>query len=278
MAWPFSKHKLKAPQPQAPAHRKTHPVHTASTPADVKDIAKKLEGFSKSGKTLEKEFDEHRVEMMDELKSINKNLGPLYDKDTELGKNIKELGIMDKKILSEVSKVERKVKDAKDIVQAVESVFNADSIRKLKAQLIEANNSIKLIENDDTGMLKKMQNVDRRIGIIEKHSSEISDERNAVRESAEALAQHAAELKETIGGYSDQLVELSGKVSANIAKTADIDAEVHAILGRLQSVEAQIASVTEISRYMQEHSQILAQIARRLEYLEKTTVKTVVLD
>lgn len=294
MAWPFSKPKLKVPQPQAsktskPAYKvsfssvmtgehKKLQEEFAENNAKIKDTLNVSEKTKKNLDVLEKEFDEHREEMMDEIKSINKNLGPLYDKDTELEKDIKELGLMDKKLLSEIAKVERKAKDAKDIVENVESVFSPEAIRKLKLQLIEANNSAKLVESNDLRALKKLQNIDRRIGVVAKHAETMGAEKEAMQQSAEALAQHAAELKETIGGYSDQLVELSGKVSANIAKTADIDAEVHAILHRLESAESQISAVTDISRAMQEQSALLAQIARRLEYLEKTTVKTVVLE
>jgi len=280
MAWPFKKSKLTAPKPQAPkhvVHKKIHVVHEAIT-QDTKMLAKDVEHVLKHETKLEKEFDEHREQIVGELKSINKNMGPLYDADTKLETNVKELNLMDKKLLSEINRVERKVKDAKDIIQNVEDAYNTETIKKLKAHLIEATNSAKIIENSDFSILKKLQTIDRRIGIIERHANRINEEKLSMKESAEELARHASDLKGTIGGYSDQFVELSGKVSANIAKTADIDAEVHAILSRLQTSESQLAVVADISRAMQEQSQLLTKIARRLEYLEKITVKTVVLD
>ena len=293
MAWPFSKPALKIPQPQAPKKAKPAKVSFSSAMSGehkklqdeladnnvkVKDVLN-ISGKTKKGlDILEKEFDEHREEMTDELKAINKNLGPLFDKDAELEKHAKELELMDKKLMSEINKVEKKARDVKDIVQNVEDTFNTETIKKLKSQLIAANNSAKLVESDDLNIMKKLQSIDRKIGVIERHSNSMNEEKEAMRNSAEQLAEHAAELKTTIGGYADQLIELSGKVSANIAKTADVDAEVHAIVKRLEILESQLSSVADMVNVVQEHSSILAQIARRLEYLEKTTIKTVVLD
>ena len=294
MAWPFNKQKLKAPQPPAPKpsfsskmsneHQKIQ-ENIKENLGDIKVLAKRhkelsgsLESHKKNLSTLEKEFDVHRGEMLDEIKSINKNLGPLYDTDTELGKSVKDLELMDKKLLSEINKVERKVKDVKDIVQNVESTFNPEALRKLKAQIHELANFANQIGKRDESQLKTLQRVDRRIGIVEKHSETIDEEKTAIKESADALALHAAELKQTVGGYTDQLVELSGKVSANIAKTADISEQANALMKRLESVEGQLVAASELSRILEEHSSLLAQIAKRLEYLEKTTVKTVVLD
>lgn len=299
MAWPWNKKGLKVPKPHHPKLKAQASViisgeykkiqdeqeHIKTKLGDIKVLAKKhaeLSNFlgthKKNLSVLERRFDDYRKEIMDEMHAVNKNLGPLYDKSVRLEKGIKELELADKNLLSEISKIEHKVRDTKEIVQHVESVFNTEALKKLKAQLIEATNSAKLIESNDLRLLKKIQNVDRRIGVIEKHSAEMSTEKDAIKKSAEALAQHAAELKETVGGYSDQLVELSGKVSANIAKTADVDEEVHAVIKRLQAAEAHLAISPEFSKLMQEHSKMLAEIARRLEYLEKTTVKTVVLD
>jgi len=304
MAWPFSKPKLKIPQPPAPKiPKQVHKVsfssvmsgehqkiqeeqeHIKEKLGDIKVLAKKhgelsssLESHKKNFSVLEKEFDEHREEMMDEIKSINKNLGPLYDKDVALEKDIKELETMDKKLLSEIQKVERKTKDVKDIIQDVENAFNPESLKKLKASINEVAEFTEGIAKKDENQMKRLQSIDRKIGVVERHAEKIDDEKQAMKESAEALAQHAEELKATVGGYADQLIELSGKTSANIAKTADLDEEFRALLKRLEAVEGQLVAASELSKVLQQHSNMLAEIAKRLEYLERTTTKTVVLD
>ncbi|MFH0868804.1 MAG: hypothetical protein V1839_01105 [archaeon] len=258
---------------------------TGKSVEDIKELHKRhkellssLDVHGKNLATLEKEFDEHREEVLDEIKAINKNLGPLYDKDAKLEKDICDLTLAGKQLISEIEKVSRKAKDVKDIVTSVESAYSTDNMKKIIDQINEVNGSIRAIQSKDESAVNVLQRVDRRIGAVEKHSQLMDAERAEMKASADALVQYASELKETVGGYSNQLVDLSSKASANISKTSDIDQQLRSAMGRVGAIEGQLIAAEKLSEIMQQHSRIITEIAKRLEYLEKSTVRTMVLD
>lgn len=307
MAWPWKnrKKKLSAPKPalskkHEKAEKRVHQRiskkieqvsktvkekdvsrHVPKLLADVAALSKlanRVEALEKNHKALNKEIDVHRTESLDEIKSINKNLGPLYDKDTAQGKEISGLKADAHSLGTEIEKVEKKVKDAKDIVLNIEGAYSIDALKRLKQGIAHIESSFKTLYNKDASMLKGLQRIDRRIAVVERHSARVDAEKAAIKESADALAQYAQQIKETVGGYSDQLVELSSKVSATIGKTADMDAQLRVLLARLQTAEGQQAALGEISQLLDKNSKLLAELALRLDYLEKATIKTIVVD
>lgn len=290
LAQPKPKHAFFAPKPvplpkPAEIKHEARPLVINKNVDDIKELHRRhkelsssIESHGKNLTILEKEFDEHRNEMLDEIKAINKNLGPLYDKDVHLEEDLCSLTKAGKEIVSEVEKISRKVKDIKDIVLNVEGAYSPENMKIIVDQIRQVISSVRAIENKDTNTVDILQRVDRRIGVVEKHSQVIDAERAEMKASADALAQHASELKETVGGYARQLVDMSSKISANIAKTADIDEHVRGIMRRTESIEGQLVAAEKLSQILQEHSRLVTEIAKRLDYLEKATVKTMILD
>ena len=287
MAWPWDK-KLKISNArrvvvkQTTAQKLTKSVKKTK-PSLLPNISpsklqNKLETSQSWIKKLSRDFDLHRDDVFDEIKAVNKSIGAVYDKEAHHDKEIKDLKVVDNKLLSEIDTIERKVKSVKDIVANIEREFNADTIKKFKQTLDDFSSTFKLLEAKDLQLLTTLQRVDKRLAGIEKHSGQIDAEREEIKETSEKLTQNAQELKDTVNNYAEQMLELSNKVSANISKTADINEQVNAMLSRIETAEGQTAALNQLAKALEQNSRLLAELAKRVDYLEKTTVRTVVLD
>jgi len=298
MAWPFSKKKAESKSKPRPKHKPEdvkaklahleRDVKTMDVRKQLARLAQDLGLFQKVAKrvtVLEKELasvnkavDSQQKETAEEFKSINKQFGPILDGGSEHDKRLKELESANKKLLSSMEDLERELKGVKEIVKDVEVTFSVDAFNRLAHGISALTKNLRAIEEDDDELIKTLQKVDKRIGTVEDRAAEVGVAQREAKDVADSLTQHAADFKDMLEEYSEKMLSMSSKVNAAISQNVDLNQQTNELNSRLVTTEEQLAALNEIRGAMDHNSQVLADISKRLAYLEKSTVKTLIVD
>ncbi|MEM2874150.1 MAG: hypothetical protein QW063_01730 [Candidatus Nanoarchaeia archaeon] len=135
-----------------------------------------------------------------------------------------------------------------------------------------------MLEKKSAANVKNLEKTNAGIVAISKHASDIEAEHLDAKFAAEELAKKADNLKDTVDHFFKQIDIVNSKLNANTATLLDITSILETLKGRLEAVEAQAANLSQINETINNQAKLIEQLTQRLAYLEKATVKTVVLD
>jgi len=232
--------------------------------ANSQKLAKSTEGVRKSVESLHAEFH-------DGVKPLSKNIAAVIDKNMEQDDKIKDLEAIDNKMLSTIDGFERDIDGMKDIIKDVENTFSIGALDKLSGSLKSFSKTLNKMEEDDDELVKSLDKVSRRIGNVEKKAADVEMAQQEAKNTAEMLSQNAEDFKNVVNTHTENMVAMSSKVNAALNQYTDIEQMTVDLQNRMRAIENQLGLLNQ-------NSQILSELARKVAYLEKTTAKTIVVD
>jgi len=232
--------------------------------ANSQKLAKSTEGVRKSVESLHAEFH-------DGVKPLGKNIAAVLDKNMEQDSKIKDLEAIDNKMLSTIDGFERDIDGMKDIIKDVENTFSIGALDKLSNSIKSFGKTLNKMEEDDDELVKSLEKVDRRIGNVERKAADVEMAQQEAKNMAEMLSQNAEEFKSVVNTHTENMVAMSSKVNAALNQYTDIEQMTVDLQNRMRTIENQLSLLNQ-------NSQILSELARKVAYLEKTTSKTIVVD
>ncbi len=189
----------------------------------------------------------------------------------EQDSKIKDLEAIDNKMLSTIDGFERDIDGMKDIIKDVENTFSIGALDKLSSSIKSFGKTLNKMEEDDDELVKSLEKVDRRIGNVERKAADVEMAQQEAKNTAEMLSQNAEEFKSVVNAHTENMVAMSSKVNAALNQYTDIEQMTVDLQNRMRAIENQLGLLNQ-------NSQILAELARKVAYLEKTTSKTIVVD
>lgn len=239
---------------------------------------KTLDKVSKVLVEIDKELSALHEEIDDERKSFTKEVTPLFDSDVEKNKKIKSLENADKNIVARIEAARGETAKLAANVSVFEKVWNPNVLRRVANTLGDVNKTIAAIEKRDAKNTRNLDKVHTGIFTIAKHASDIESERIDTKMAARELAKKAENLKNTMDYFFKQSENLNNRINTNTAGLADIANTLEVIKDKLLTVEGQSAQLSEIKDMLAQNSKNINQLTQRIAYLEKATVKTIVLE
>lgn len=253
-------------------------THLVDNDAAFSNRFKTLDKVSKVLVEVDKELSALHEEINEERKSFTKEVAPLFDADSENKKKIKNLENTSKNIMARIETARGETAKLAANVSAFEKVWNPNVLKRVSNTLGDVNKTIAAIEKRDSKNVRNLDKVHSGIFAIAKHAAHIEAEHIDTKMAAGELAKKAENLKDTMDYFFKQSESLNNRINANTTGLADIANTLDVIKDKLLAVEGQSAQLSEIKDMLAQNSKNIDQLTQRLAYLEKATVKTIVLE
>lgn len=227
---------------------------------------------------MNSELDSLRAEVDEERVAFSKEITPLFDAENENKKIFRSLYAANKNILA---RIELARTDAAKIAAkqaAFEKSWNPSVLKKIAETLGLLNKAIADIERRDSKNMRNLTRLQNGVSAISKHARDIEAEHTDARFAARELAEKAKNLKETVDYFFKNTESLNNRINANAAGLAGITDTLELAKNKILALENQSAQLTDINEKLEQASRNIDQLIQKVAYLEKATVKTIVLE
>jgi chromosome segregation ATPase len=287
MAWPFSKSIKSSPKvrkmpksPKAPKAKQTgsKPINLSGFNARLARLESGLHKIERNISTLDSDYDSIIKNIDSERKSFKKEIEPLFDAEAENKKIFKSLSATNKNIMTKINVVAGGMEKLAARQVTYEKAWNPAVLKKTVETITATNNALELIEKRDLKNVKTIEKVGHGLFAISNHARDIEAGHIDARAAARELSIKAKNLQETVDYFFKNTESLNNRINANSAGMADIVAALDMMKDKLAAVESQATQLTDMKDKLEQNMRSAEQLAQRIAYLEKATVKTIVLE
>ena len=239
--------------------------------ANISKLQKSIDKLSDAIDGTRKEFDA-------EIRSVKKEMTPLFDKDIELGKKIRSIGKTDEDLITTLAHLQANVTNIGKKVSGMEQTWSTPTLKSIVDGMSTVTKTLTSLEKRSADVVRKLERTNAGVVAISKHASDIEAEHRDAKFASEELVKKSENLKETVDSFFKQIDAVDSKLNSDATALSDLTAAIEALKGRLESVEGQTPNFVQLKELLDDQSKITDQLLQRLAYLEKVTVKTIVLD
>jgi predicted nucleic acid-binding Zn-ribbon protein len=243
--------------------------------------AKKLKEIDKVNAVvsdINSELDSLRAEVDEERVAFSKEITPLFDADNENKKKVRSLEAAGKNTSARIDLARTDTAKAVAKQAAFEKSWNPAVLKKVAETLGMLNKAIVDIERRDSKNMRNLTKLQTGMFAISKHARDIEAEHTDARFAARELAEKAKNLKETVDYFFKNTESLNNKINANAAGLAEITDTLELAKNKILALENQSAQLTDLNEKLEQASRNIDQLIQKVAYLEKATVKTIVLE
>ncbi len=176
------------------------------------------------------------------------------------------------------SSIKHDINNLKDTIKALETAVNPKAIHKIIANVTLSSKRLKEMEREDNTTLKTLHRIDKRISNIERRALDVESDYTHAQTSASALQKKSDDLKHTARIFMRQMDQFHSKTNAEFSKLVDMEQQLENMQQRLVQIEDVKLSSSAMENAISQNARTLSELARKLEYFERTSRKTIVLD
>ncbi|MEM4713933.1 MAG: hypothetical protein QXQ79_00075 [Candidatus Nanoarchaeia archaeon] len=266
------------------------------TNAQIKSLEKNLKASKKetallysNNKDLQKEIDKLRSAVTNLAKTTNNLTSELKEIKTEIGtykKDInaktenlrKETNVTSLKLTEIISLLNKDLENLKEKVSVIENTWNSDTLNSLVSEIKTISLNAKDLKKQSEKNLKNFDRINAGLVAIAKHSEDIKHEQQTSQEFAAELSKKSENLEKTAQSFFTSVDALNSKLNISVSALNDLASVVENLKMQLNDAENKINTLLNLQSVVAENNAILSELKKRLEYLEKVTVKTVVIS
>ncbi len=244
-------------------------------------LSKNIKRFDKVEKDISTLDSGHNImakEVDQERKSLTKEIEPLYDMEAENKKAFRSIAAANKNIVTKINATNDNIEKLAARQFAYEKAWNPAVLKKTVETISEVNKTLETMEKRDSKNAKTIEKVQHGIVAVSGHARDIEAEHIDAKAAARELAIKAKNLQETVDYFFKNTESLNNRINSNSAGMTDIVAALDMIKNKLAAVESQTTQLAEIKNRLEQNARSAEQLAERVAYLEKATVKTIVLE
>ncbi len=245
------------------------------------DFTKKFKILDKLGKTvssMDSELATLHEEIDEERKSFSKEVMPLFDAETENKKKFRSVAAINRNMSAKIDATRTEIANVAAKQAAMIKSWNINVLKRTDKTLADVNKVIEAIEKRDSKNVRNLDKVHSGIFAISKHAADIEAEHIDAKMTARELVIKAENLKDTMNYFFKQSESLNNRINSNTAAATEITAALELIKDKILALESQSAQLTEIKDMLEQNSRNIDQLTQKIAYLEKATVKTIVLE
>lgn len=227
---------------------------------------------------LDKNFISLQEETDSAIVSINKEHTKLFNADAENKKKIKVLDVVSKSTFAkaDIARADAAKIAAKQI--AFEKSWNPVVLKKIAETLGIVNKMMASIELRDSKNTRNFGRLQASMLSLSKHASDIEAEHTDAKLAARELASKANNLKETVDYFFKNAENLNNRINTNASNLVEVTNALDLIKDKLVALENQSGQLANVSDALEHASRNIDQLVQKVAYLEKATVKTIVLE
>ncbi len=170
------------------------------------------------------------------------------------------------------------VKNLRDEIRAIGVAFDPAVIRGLTADINLISKRLREMEKEENHTLMSVGSIDKKLTNIERRALEVESDYKHAKTSADELQKKSDELKHTARIFMKQMDDFHSKTNAEFSRVVDIERQLEVMQQRMAQLEDVKLSSSAMENAIAQNSKTLSELARKLEYLERTARRTVVLD
>ena len=244
----------------------------------IKAVQRDLDKLRKRVLKLSDNFDRLREEIDSEIHDIKKETTPLFDKNIELDRRTKALEKANAKMNTNMSGLADATGKINKRVSALVAAWNPEVLKSMVSGMDSFSKALKSLEKRSAATLKNLNKTNAGVVAIANHAGDIEAEHTDAKFAAKELSEKSDNLNDTVKQFFQQTDAVNSKLTANASILDDLTSAIELMKDRLNATEEKAATISEVRALLEENSRMLSQLAQRLAYLEKISVKTIVLD
>ena len=302
MAWPFKKQAKKRPKPPstpgAAAKKKLPARHKVAVqkPVNFSGVNAKIARLEGHLAALNKKFDTFKKTADSTTNNINIGISEAIHNDSAIVKKIradertesanhsenknkiKNLDATNRNIYSKINAIKGDIAKISARQDAMEKSWNPSVLKRISETISSVNDMLIATEKRNSKNVRILERIHAGISAISQHASHIEAEHTDAKFAAKELADKAKNLKETVDYFFKNTESLNNRINANTAGLTDLTNTLDMIKDKLLAVENQSAQLAKFSGMLEQNSRNIDQLIQKVAYLEKATIKTIVLE
>ncbi|MGC8940559.1 MAG: hypothetical protein ACP5JY_00775 [Candidatus Nanoarchaeia archaeon] len=252
---------------------------------NTNDFGKEIKALEKQVAHLQKEITKlylnsktARSEAESEIKSVRKEIAKLFDSQANISAKINALSKVKNDMADILSTLSSEHAALKQDVANIKSVFDQESIESLKNSIKFISDAIADIKRTSEKNLKKFENATSNFAAISECVTSIEEENKRLQEYASELSEKNTELHKVAEEFFSQVDLINSKINSNSSALLDLTNVVENLKNEISLLENQTAQLPTIQNAINSIRATLTDLQRKVDYIEKTTVKTIVID
>jgi chromosome segregation protein len=197
---------------------------------------------------------------------------------SENQRKIRNLEVLNKNISARITAARTETANVAAKQSAMEKSWNINVLNRTAGATAEVTKALATLEKRDSKNVRNLDKIRSGIFAISSHAANIEAEHVDARMIAKELATKAENLKDTMNHFFKQSESLNNKVNTNAAGLSELASTLEVIKDKLVALENHPTQLTELKELLDQNLKNIDQITHRIAYLEKATVKTIVLE
>ena len=244
----------------------------------VKNIEKELKNLSKEVKrnsqdldSQMKDYDKLDADSERAFKDIKASFSAVENKHKKINKKLQSLSAAD-------TAFRQDVRDTKNIAAYVKKTFNVKSLSTLNSDLDFLADAAESLARQGNSTLKKLSKTNRSIHGLEKFaiSSAVSAKEAEIKSTE--LEKYTAELKALAKQYYDKTAAINSKLNAALSSVSDLNTVTNNLSSQINASQNRLALLDRFKEQVDMQRAMIADLKKRVEYLDKSCTKTIVLE
>lgn len=206
-----------------------------------------------------------------EIDAINKELSIFNDKHKSVSKKITN-------ILNTESTLKKDIKTAKNTINRINRAFNITTLNRLRTDMNILSDTIVELRKQGQSNLKKFAGVSKKIANTAFYSESAANSARETELKSLELNKKAKELEGLAGQYFNKTEEINKKINASVSALSDLTKIVNNLNEQVSYLQNRLTLLDSLKEQVENQKAILSDIKRRVEYIDKTCTKTIVLE
>lgn len=226
--------------------------------SEIKDSIENLK------RTERKDIYALRSEQDSKFSKINQTISELKKTDSSL-KGLAEI------LHSDLQKLQSNVKE-------VVGTFTPDAMKRLRSSTEVTKDFVKKLDQKENDLLKEVARVAKKLSSIEQHAATLESENLKTQNTAEELRKISDELSTNLQSAKAEIMDMKTRFNVAINSVSDLEKDKDAVHHRLSNVEGKLNSLLELRTSLAQISAVISELQRKVEAIERTAVKTFVIQ
>jgi len=252
---------------------------------DDKMIVKKIKDLEKQIGKLQKEIAQlnihlktSRSEAESELKATKREVTSLFDEQSDLAQKINSLSNINSQMTDLLDAASSNISNLKQEIDGIKSVLDPEAFQSLKTSLKMISDAIIDLRKASEKNLKLFEKTDVRLKGLSDDVTKVEEESLRLQESAKEVSEKQEELNKSLEQFFSQVDAINSKLNNNVSAIADLTDALELVKNKANELESKINELLLLKSTVYSIQAALADLQKKVDLIEKVSVKTFVID
>lgn len=160
----------------------------------------------------------------------------------------------------------------------IEKTFNIDTLNSLKNSVSRTAAAMKSLMKKDDLFSKNIEKITGILSTIDRKTGNIETDAVALGQKAQQIDQFAMELKDAADAYAKRTSELNNKINIAVVNSDNASQMIAYLKNEIANIKNHVSALEGLRLAFEGQEQKINEMEKKLEYIDKVSAKTIVVD